>query len=124
MKMKGKFSKDAVAFDMNQDLISKQPHLDEENPSETDDLGEKKNDCCPQLPLKHRVIIFLIFNIIGYAMQIGGFTRLLGAFYSNTYHTYVLVYTLGRFFGFVLREIVILLLWPFWGQDLGWGYCV
>ena len=94
--MKGKFSKDGVVFEMNQDLLSKKPEVDEENPSETDELGGKKNDCCPQLPLKHRVIVFLIFNIIGYAMQIGGFTRLLSAFYSNTYHTYVLIYTLGR----------------------------
>ena len=56
----------------------------------------ERNDCFPNLELKHRVIIFVVLNIIGYAMQIGGITKLIEAFYSNEYKYFAIIYTLGE----------------------------
>ena len=61
-----------------------------------DGFFEERNDCLPNLALKHRVILFIIFNVIGYIMQIGGLTKLIEAFYTSEYKFFAIVYSLGN----------------------------
>ena len=57
---------------------------------------EQDNDCLPALGLKHRVILFIIFNVVGYIMQVGGLAKLIEAFYSSEYKFFAIIYSLGK----------------------------
>lgn len=56
----------------------------------------KDNDLCPNLSMKNRFIIFIILNIIGYCLQLGGITKIFDKFYNNEYKEFAILYTVGK----------------------------
>ena len=56
----------------------------------------KNNDLCPNLSMKHKIILFILLNILGYCLQIGGITKLFSQFYNNDYKKHAILYTVGK----------------------------
>ena len=59
-------------------------------------ISDTNQSCFPSLSYKERIIAFVIFNVLGYIVQLGSFLRFISAVAGGDPAKFAMVYTLGN----------------------------